>query len=86
MDNYTLIKLCKDNNYIHYGAVAKIMMAYSLMLTTDVFGDIPYSQAFQGTANISPWLLDRQEALYSEVSRLINEGIAEISAKRRQWR
>jgi hypothetical protein len=79
MDNYTLIKICKDNNYIHYGAVAKIMMAYSIMLTTDVFGDIPYTEAFQGTANISP-VYDRQELIYSEVSRLINEGIAELAA------
>ncbi len=79
MDNYTLINQCKANNYTHYGAVAKLMMAYSIMLTTDVFGDMPYTQAFQGTSNISP-AYDRQEALYSEVSKLINEAIADLAA------
>ena len=32
----------------HYSGVAKIMMAAYLGNMTDCFGDIPYSQAFQG--------------------------------------
>ncbi|MCC7232766.1 MAG: SusD/RagB family nutrient-binding outer membrane lipoprotein [Bacteroidia bacterium] len=79
MDLYTLNKICKDKGYIHYGAVGNIMMAYGLMITTDCFGNAPYSQAFQGTQNISP-AYDSQESLYADMNTLLDEAIAALDA------
>lgn len=58
----------------HYEGVSKILMAFHLMNATDVWGDMPYSQAFQGLDNIKP-TFDTQEAIYAEVFNLLSAGI-----------
>lgn len=78
MDLYTLNNICLEKGYVHYGGVAKIMMAYTLGITTDCFGDAPYSEAFQGTANTKPGY-DRQEAIYTSLNTLLDEGIAALA-------
>ncbi|MBD2700998.1 SusD/RagB family nutrient-binding outer membrane lipoprotein [Spirosoma sp. BT702] len=70
-----------------YSGVAKIMKAYTYALTTDVWGDIPYSQALQGEAILQP-RLDKQEDIYKgnqtagiqSLFDLVREGIADLSA------
>ncbi len=59
----------------HYAGVAKIMMAMYLGMFTDLFGDIPYSQAFQGEANLKP-AFDSQQEIYNTIFGLLDEGIA----------
>lgn len=63
----------------HYSGVAKIMMAAYLGNMTDCFGDIPYSQAFQGEDNLQP-VFDSQEDIYNSIFTLLDEGIAECGA------
>jgi hypothetical protein len=69
------------NNYV---GVAKIMQAYMWSLTTDLWGDIPYSKALQGTAGVTRPEVDLQEDIYKgnaskgvkSLFDLIREGIA----------
>lgn len=61
----------------HYSGVAKILSAMILGSATDLFGDIPYSQAFQGSENLQP-AYDSQETIYGTINTLLNEGISEI--------
>ena len=61
------------NNY--YVGVGKILMAYSLGASTDVWGDMPFSKAFQGVANLQP-AFDNQQALYTTMHQLCDDGIA----------
>jgi hypothetical protein len=49
------------NNYV---GVAKIVQAYMWAMTTDIWGDIPYSQALQGNLGITRPELDSQEDIY----------------------
>lgn len=65
-----------SGNSPHYSGVAKIMMAAYLGNMTDCFGDIPYSQAFQGEDNLQP-VFDSQEDIYNSIFTLLDEGIAE---------
>ncbi len=58
----------------HYTAIARILLAYNLGVTTDFWGDIPYSQAFQGTANLKP-TYDSQQSIYTEIQNLLDQGI-----------
>ncbi|MGB4844972.1 MAG: SusD/RagB family nutrient-binding outer membrane lipoprotein [Ferruginibacter sp.] len=44
-------------------AIAKILKAYLYWVTTDRWGDIPYSEALQGAANLLP-KFDKQEDIY----------------------
>lgn len=71
-----------QNNYV---GVAKIMQAYMWALTTDIWGDIPYSQALKGQTVSRP-VVDLQEDIYKgnagkeikSVFELIREGIAAL--------
>ncbi len=62
-----------------YGSVAKIYMANELGKATSMFGDMPYSQAFQGTDNLKP-AYDTQESIYNSVQTLLDEAISELAA------
>ncbi|MDB5279416.1 MAG: SusD/RagB family nutrient-binding outer rane lipoprotein [Ferruginibacter sp.] len=61
----------------NYAAIAKILSAYVLGTATDLWGDIPYSQAFQGNKNFTP-VYDKQETIYTAVQDLLAKGISDI--------
>ncbi|HEY1113815.1 MAG TPA: SusD/RagB family nutrient-binding outer membrane lipoprotein [Chitinophagaceae bacterium] len=61
----------------HLG-VAKVLMALNLNMLINMFGDVPYSQAFVGQAELTP-AFDSQQALHDTTVRLINEAIAEFN-------
>lgn len=62
----------------NYGAIAKILKAYSLAYATDLWGDIPYSAAFNGTQNLTP-VYDKQEDIYKEIQSLLDNAIADVN-------
>ncbi|GAB5552297.1 MAG: hypothetical protein Sapg2KO_18880 [Saprospiraceae bacterium] len=62
---------------IHAGS-AKIMEAYSLMVLVDLLGDVPFSQAVQGTDFISP-ASDSGADIYATAIGLLDEAIALLS-------
>ncbi len=57
--------------------IAEILMAYNLAITTDGWGEAPYTEAFQGIANLNP-AYDKQSSLYTEIQRLLTAGIADM--------
>lgn len=59
----------------HYKAVLDVTEAFTLMMATDVWDDIPYTQALQGIENTNP-TFDSQESIYSSVMSLLDGGIA----------
>lgn len=63
-----------EAGFNHYAAIADILTAFHLMNATDVWNEIPYTQALQGTDNTAA-AFDSQESLYNEVfSLLANAG------------
>ncbi|HWK03993.1 MAG TPA: SusD/RagB family nutrient-binding outer membrane lipoprotein [Puia sp.] len=81
-NNYTLIKISDAGGYNGYSGISRIIMAYALQVSVDLWGDLPYSQAFQG--NVSGGSLhptyDKAAALYDSASKLIDAGIVFLSA------
>lgn len=81
-----IIQIADATNSKAYTGIAKIMKAYTFALATDVWGDIPYSQALQGEANLQP-RLDKQEDIYKgntaqgiqSLFDLVREGIADLN-------
>jgi len=57
-----------------YGVLAKILTAYTLGYVTDLWGDIPYSMAFDGA--LHP-VYDKQEDVYKTMQSLLDSAIAE---------
>jgi hypothetical protein len=67
----------KNGNY-NYSAIAKILTAFSLGTGTDLWGDMPYSQALGGASIFTP-VYDKQEDIYKSIQSLLDDGIADIA-------
>ena len=66
-------------NAPYYRGIAKVLMAEHLNILTTFFGDVPYSDAFQGEeGNITP-VYDSQAEIFATIERLMDEGIADLS-------
>lgn len=69
-----------------YSGIAKLQKAYVLSVATDLFGDVPYSQAGLGTANLQP-IFDSQQDIYlgnsakgvTSLFNLVRSGLADLS-------
>jgi len=59
----------------HFEGVAKIIQAIILGYSTDVWNDIPWTEALQGKENLTP-VFDSQQAIYSAIQSLLDEGIS----------
>ena len=62
-----------------YLGVSKILQAHAFSVITDLFGDIPFSEALQGRANITP-AYDRQEDIYPALITMIDDGVTALRA------
>ena len=75
----TLIDTCDAKGYVAYAGVGRILMAYTLQLTVDAYGKIPYSQAFKGIDNIQP-AYDDDASVYGAISKIIDDGLAKLNS------
>jgi hypothetical protein len=63
----------------NFAGVAQVLMATTLGQATDLFGDIPYSEALQGTSsNLRP-VYDPQESIYNSIFDLLNQAIVNLN-------
>lgn len=71
----------------YYAGVAKLLRAYNFAVATDLWGDIPYSQANLGGSNLSP-RYDKQEDIYQGNSQqniqslfdVVRSGLTDIAS------
>lgn len=70
-------KATANGNY-NYSGIAKILSAFCLGIATDYWGDVPWSQAFEGSSKLQP-AYDSQENIYKTIQQLLDDGIADIS-------
>ena len=64
----------------HYAGVAKILQALNLGLATDNWENVPFTEAFAGTENLTP-VYDPQQTLYETViPGLLTSAIADLQA------
>lgn len=66
----------REQGWYFVGA-GKTLMAALLFHLTDIFGNIPYSDAFKGAVNYSP-KYDSQESVYAAMDKLLDEAIVEF--------
>lgn len=88
-DWYNSYVVCMNNLYLlnkkaistgnsNYQAISKVLMAYSLAFNTDIWGDVPYSQSFNGTSLLTP-VYDSQEDLYKAIQSMLDDAITDIN-------
>ena len=71
----TLMHESDAKGYNAYSGVSRILMAYTLQITVDAWGKIPYSQALAGNTNLHP-AYDDDKALYDTIANLVDKAIA----------
>jgi hypothetical protein len=77
-NNHSLIQIADAGGNKRYAGIGRIITAYTLQIMVDTWGDIPYSQAFQGNVDggsLHP-AYDKAPALYDTVAALVDAGIA----------
>lgn len=83
-DNEIILNQATSNEtFAVYEGPSRILKAYMAGALTDLFGDVPYSEAFQGeTLTVTP-VYDTQEAIYLEADGILDhldKGIAAIDS------
>src|SRR5689334_13946482 len=59
-----------------YGVIAKVLTAYSLGVTTDLWGDIPFDDVFDGKFKPA---YQTQEEIYTRIQEILDSAITESS-------
>lgn len=69
----------------HYRGVARVLTALALGMSTDTWGDIPYSEALRGVDNLSP-KYDSQQSIYAAIQNHLDSAIIDLSASASNFR
>ena len=71
--------LAEDANLSYYIGMGEVFQAYIYISLVDYFGDVPYSEALQGSANLNP-SSDGGQSVYQAALGLLDSAIANFSA------
>ncbi|RNI31090.1 SusD/RagB family nutrient-binding outer membrane lipoprotein [Rufibacter latericius] len=66
----------EEGNFIHAG-MAGVLQAYTWAVTTDIWGDVPFSQALSFDQSATP-VYDPQQNIYAGILTILNEAIADL--------
>ena len=72
-----LAEQAESNELYDYAAIAKIVWAYNMSVVTDLFGNVPYSEAWDPVNHPTP-SYDSQDDVYASIQLLLDEAIADI--------
>ncbi|MDX2191122.1 MAG: SusD/RagB family nutrient-binding outer membrane lipoprotein [Bacteroidota bacterium] len=75
---YQLIERANADKQSHYRGIAKILMASAIGTTTSIYGDVPFSQAFEAAKYQFP-IFDSQENIYASIQKMLDEGINDLT-------
>lgn len=74
---YVIDQTAEDGTQAYANAVANIMVAYNFQKLVDAFGDVPYTEALQNNANLTP-KYDDAATIYQDLVTKLDEAIARI--------
>ncbi|GHU83401.1 hypothetical protein FACS189415_5640 [Bacteroidia bacterium] len=86
-DNFSackdIIAICSEGgkeagNLVNKG-IGETLMAYNLAIATDLFGDIPWSEALNFASYMNP-KLDKQEAIYKDIFSLLDQALIDLQS------
>lgn len=73
-----LVKTADANGLARHAGISRVITAYTLLLLADHFGDVPYSQAFQGSANFNPGV-DQASSIYTVALTLLDKAKEDLN-------
>ena len=78
LKNLAIIIKNAEGGSPYYAGISRILLAQGVGSLTDLFGDIPYSQAYKGETIQNP-KYDSQESIYADLQLQLDKAIAELS-------
>ena len=79
LNDYNLIQTTGATTHPNHAAIARIMKAYDFLLLVDEYGDVPYTDALKGKANITP-KYDKAEDIYKDLIVQLKGAVTDINA------
>lgn len=71
-DADNVIKYADANGWSRHAGMARVISAYTILQVVDLFGDVPYSEAFNGLTNLNP-KLDKSQDIYNAALALLDQ-------------
>lgn len=68
-----------DEDNLYARAIAQILTAYNLAVLTDMWGEVPWSEALKGAENLQP-VYDKQSEIYPKIIQYLDDGIATMNS------
>jgi len=59
--------------------IAQILTAYNLAVLTDMWGEVPWTEALKGAEDLQP-VYDKQSEIYPKIQQLLDDGIATMNS------
>jgi len=78
-DAMAVIDLASPTEQNYHIGTSRIMMGYTLATLVDLFGDVPFDQAFMGLDNLSPEAQDGA-TVYGIARDLVTQGVADLES------
>lgn len=80
LNDYNYIeKQTRGNDQLaYYNAIAKIMEAYDFQLLVDAYGNVPYTEALQGSSNVTP-AYDNAADIYQSLVTKVDSAVYVIN-------
>ena len=69
-----------DANKVNVVSAATVMKVLCMQSVTDMYGDCPYSQAFQGFSGVTLPVYDKQEAVYTAMLSELDAALSKFNA------
>lgn len=79
LNDYNLIQTAGVTTYPNHAAIARIMKVYNFLLLVDEYGDVPYTDALKGKANVTP-KYDKAEDIYKDFIVQLKGAVTDINA------
>jgi hypothetical protein len=80
MNAKIIIQKAEEQESPHNLGVGKVLMAVSLGITTDMWGDVPYSDALKGMDNVLKAEFDTQQEVYDSIFSLLDQAVTNLNA------
>lgn len=77
-DADVLLKQADASGLARHAGIARIIQAYTLLAMVDNFGDIPFSEAFQGSDNFNP-ALESSSQVYTTIFGILDKAKQDLT-------
>jgi hypothetical protein len=75
-DLKTMISMAEEQKAWNYWLIGKVLTAYNYLMLTDLYGDIPFTQAINSDEYPNPEFDDSKTVVYPGIIKMLDEAIA----------